>query len=611
MGDRGHCWVYGAGVGMLVALCAPGAQGLPLARAPAFTAVSADDAVIALDPTGLPASGAILPALGHTYSEPSAALSPGGVLVIGYNDIIGQQVGDVWTSALGMPGLTPLGAATLRTAGGVAEDHYSDPSVRWDQVRGRFVRSAVTFSFGVGENSDHTAVVVSTAADGVHWTPAVLVADRWTNAAGFFTDHPQLAVGPHRLWMQWNGFANDQEPGVVPFVQTSTDGGATWSVPRSALVDSAPGLNGAGAVAITTEGGEDVLWVPYMAGDPASLSTLTLKLARCFVVGSTVICAYAYSAWPVASWGLYNEALAWAARSERLTSMPQIASDGTRRLIMCWMDALPGRPTSIVAMTSSDGGGSWTAQTPIAPGDAGDQFLPTALWDPAGPTVCYYHHIPLPGSKIGETCARSLDGGRTWRGAALASGSHLFAPITPLTNAFFGDYFALLPGPGATNLYIYGALVKDVRVKNPYLRQSGYIQVATIARNGCMIDPAGSTLGWAALVPIGLLLLISRWRRIVCGLLLVGLCAATAEAQIVGDCNADGCVTIDELVTCVNIDLDRAPLSHCPSLACGGPLPQVFCTIRAVNAALHGCAAPEDAAWRTIDCSAQSATGCF
>ncbi|MBI3783986.1 MAG: hypothetical protein HY270_11355 [Deltaproteobacteria bacterium] len=45
---------------------------------------------------------------------------------------------------------------------------------------------------------------------------------------------------------------------------------------------------------------------------------------------------------------------------------------------------------------------------------------------------------------------------------------------------------------------------------------------------------------------------------------------AAAEAQSVGDCNGDGQVTVDELVTGVNIALGSESLSHCPAFDADG-----------------------------------------
>jgi hypothetical protein len=62
----------------------------------------------------------------------------------------------------------------------------------------------------------------------------------------------------------------------------------------------------------------------------------------------------------------------------------------------------------------------------------------------------------------------------------------------------------------------------------------------------------------------------------------------TPTTACIGDCNSDGQVSIEELITAVGITLDRSLLSTCPALACNGTA-GVDCLLRAVGAALNGC----------------------
>ena len=58
---------------------------------------------------------------------------------------------------------------------------------------------------------------------------------------------------------------------------------------------------------------------------------------------------------------------------------------------------------------------------------------------------------------------------------------------------------------------------------------------------------------------------------------------AEAQAPLVGDCNGDGRVTVNEVVTIVNVDLGVAPASACD--ACPDHLPPVIlsCAVEAIN----------------------------
>jgi sugar lactone lactonase YvrE len=73
--------------------------------------------------------------------------------------------------------------------------------------------------------------------------------------------------------------------------------------------------------------------------------------------------------------------------------------------------------------------------------------------------------------------------------------------------------------------------------------------------------------------------------------------ATTAQAAAcVGDCDNSGSVTVDEIVTGVNIALDSLSLDQCPRFDCNGSARvTIDCVIAAVNAALSGCS-PEPTA---------------
>jgi hypothetical protein len=77
-----------------------------------------------------------------------------------------------------------------------------------------------------------------------------------------------------------------------------------------------------------------------------------------------------------------------------------------------------------------------------------------------------------------------------------------------------------------------------------------------------------------------------------CLLVMVALLAASRSAigMCIGDCNGDGEVTVDELLTGVNVALGAAPLSRCPVLDANadGEI-TVDELLRAVGVALEGC----------------------
>jgi subtilase family serine protease len=68
------------------------------------------------------------------------------------------------------------------------------------------------------------------------------------------------------------------------------------------------------------------------------------------------------------------------------------------------------------------------------------------------------------------------------------------------------------------------------------------------------------------------------------------LVRAFASLDCVGDCNGDGVVTVDEVLTAVNIALGAEPVSQCPGLdANGDGIVTVDELLQAVDNALNGC----------------------
>ena len=83
-----------------------------------------------------------------------------------------------------------------------------------------------------------------------------------------------------------------------------------------------------------------------------------------------------------------------------------------------------------------------------------------------------------------------------------------------------------------------------------------------------------------------------QWRGVLLAAVVwcVGLTPRPARAVCVGDCDDNCAVTVDEIITGVNIVLGNRPTSACPSIAVGGEhTSTVADIITAVNNALFGC----------------------
>jgi hypothetical protein len=101
----------------------------------------------------------------------------------------------------------------------------------------------------------------------------------------------------------------------------------------------------------------------------------------------------------------------------------------------------------------------------------------------------------------------------------------------------------------------------------------------------------------------------SRWGGLVLVVaLLLALAAGAAHAQCVGDCNGDGEVTINELITGVNIALGSQPVSACPAFANDQGVVDIAQLIKGVNNALNGCPATPTVTTTTTAVPTVSAT---
>lgn len=70
----------------------------------------------------------------------------------------------------------------------------------------------------------------------------------------------------------------------------------------------------------------------------------------------------------------------------------------------------------------------------------------------------------------------------------------------------------------------------------------------------------------------------------------IGATSFEVTAACVGDCNGDAAVTVDELVTGLNVVLGRAAADACPAFACNGSAQvTVNCLVTGVDNLLRGC----------------------
>jgi hypothetical protein len=114
--------------------------------------------------------------------------------------------------------------------------------------------------------------------------------------------------------------------------------------------------------------------------------------------------------------------------------------------------------------------------------------------------------------------------------------------------------------------------------------------ITTVAGGGkcCLGDGGPATSAWlqspfgVAVDPAGNLFIVDQGNR---RIRMVQAFTFTCD----GDCNNDGQVTIDELLTLVDIALGNARPSACPNGVPSGAEVDIALILQAVNNALNGC----------------------
>lgn len=228
-----------------------------------------------------------------------------------------------------------------------------------------------------------------------------------------------------------------------------------------------------------------------------------------------------------------------------------------------WVHDPPGMPdnSDVYFSRSVDGGSSWTPEIQLGGGSPTDQFEPfIAVADDGTVSVSWYdRRNDAPRNLLIDVYrALSRDGGATFEPIErVTSGSFPVPPITgqatnsgsfdPATSAcYMGEYNAAA-GDGSNFYYAWG----DNRNRR-----------TTALYPGGRADPDV----YFARLPL-----------------------ASAVA-CVGDCNGDGQVTVDEVLTMVNIGLGGEDISSCPAGdADGSGSVTVDEILAAVNNALTGC----------------------
>lgn len=324
--------------------------------------------------------------------------------------------GNTWNNGF-LPGITTFyQGGTFPSA--------SDPSVAYDAAHGVWI----IVSLGVASVN---AVLVSSSPDGINWSNPVTVDNRssFADKEWIACDSTASSAFYGHCYVEWDDFGI----GEVIKMSTSTDGGLTWSAPKSPA-----NAFGSGGQPVVQPSGTVV--VPYEGSGIQAFTSTN---------GGT-------------SW---NSAVNVASISEhgvhggmRTGSLPSAEVDGAGKVYVVWQDCRfrSGCSANDIVMSTSTNGTSWSAVTRI-PIDATtstvDHFIPGIAADPptSGSTAhlgLTYYFFPVSNCTT-ATCSltvgfiSSQDGGATWNRPKKLGGPMRVSWLPSTTSGrMVGDYIS-------------------------------------------------------------------------------------------------------------------------------------------------------------------------
>jgi hypothetical protein len=278
--------------------------------------------------------------------------------------------------------------------------------------------------------SNFTALGISRSSDGVTWSPPVLAANV-----------PFASLGYDKEWISCDNSSVSRFYGSCYLVyteinqftprlslQSSHDGGATWTPPTGAV--TAYGDNVVGALPLVQPDG--ALTIVFLGNDSGVYSVRSVDGGVTF--GAPV---------GISALGEVRR------RDLRVPSLPTAAVDASGKLLVAWADCTfhPGCVSQDIVLTSSTDGTTWTA--PATTLASGDSFVPGLAADPSAPghlALVTYVQSPFgcsPGTcRISVVYATSRDAGATWKKPQRLDARALEYSWLPETTSgrFVGDY---------------------------------------------------------------------------------------------------------------------------------------------------------------------------
>jgi len=335
------------------------------------------------------------------------------------------NAGRTWTTGM-LPGTT--------VNQGGPWSRISDPSVAYDPLHDVWMISTLAFGLAATPFGSPTGILVSRSTDGgLTWeNPPV------ETFVGGFLDKNWItcdtwSLSPHYgdCYQEWDDFGS----GGRIFMNTSSDGGLTWSAPVSPA-DVPSGLGGQpvvqpnGTVVVPYEGGAGIR--SFRSTDGGSTWQASVAVAS-------------VSDHPVAG-------------NLRTSPLPSAEVDADGKVYVVWQDCSfrSGCSSNDIAMSTSTDGATWTPKVriPIDATTSGvDHFIPGIAVDRAtsGNTARLalgYYYYPVAACNT-STCQltvgflSSTDGGATWTQPRKVAGPFKLAWIAQTDQGpMVGDYMS-------------------------------------------------------------------------------------------------------------------------------------------------------------------------
>jgi hypothetical protein len=336
----------------------------------------------------------------QTQVEPSAAAAgstvvasfqvgrfrDGGAAAIGWSTSF--DAGRTWRSGI-LPSLT-----SASTPPGDAS-RASDPAVAYDAAHATWLVATLVLG------TSYSALGISRSTNATSWSAPILAAR---------TDSPDLAYD--KEWIGCDNGAVSRFRGSCYLVytdiaagrlavQSSRDGGVTWSAPVTAT--TAFGADLVGALPLVQPDGS--LTIVFDASDSGMFAVRSVDGGATFGAAAGI-------------------AAISSAQQQflRAPPLPAAAVDSAGRMYVVWADCRFRRNCdgNTVVLTTSTDGTTWTTPARV-PGTGFDSFVPGIAADPAVPgrlaVVTYVRTstgCALATCAYGVAVTRSVDGGATW-----------------------------------------------------------------------------------------------------------------------------------------------------------------------------------------------------